>query len=444
MKFLAIMKDSLREAIDSKVFFVMVALSSVMILLACTLSFKPQPAEELFKALVILLNTDPSDLSIEKLQRFGFSAKQAGLRLYDVKGVDALNGSLSDPDGDYLVTVVVRYAETPEAEKVRKDPQETLDLLKNRFGSLDEMRVVQVTKVQVAPPDNHYLPETPNAKEIYFELQTHPTSATRRLWPHEPSVLFGAFSLSALKNVPLGLQLYVIEDTIINGLGAWLAILLSIVITSFFIPNMLRKGTIDLLLVKPIRRPVLLVLKYIGGLFFIFLNTAFVVSGVWLAMGWRSGIWPIGFLLTIFVITFFFAILYAVSTLFAVLTRSTIVAILMTCFTWGFLFVVGLTYQFVDGDSQKKKIEQEKEGETYSEGWFTTGVRCVHYVLPRTRDLDILTTQLLIRDLLTANQIREQKLKTTPISWGESITVSAIFIVLLLGFSCWWFATRDY
>jgi len=455
MKFLAIMKDSLREAIDSKVFFVMVGLSSVMVLLACTLSFKPQPAElqienradepnELFKRLVWPLNTDLSDLSIEKLQRLGSSQKQSGLHLYDVKGVDALNGSLNDPQGDYLVTVVARFAEAEEAQKVRKDPQETLDLLKNRFGAFDELRVVEVAKVQVASSNNHYLPETPNPKEIYFELQTHPTSATRRLWPHEPSVLFGAFSLSALKNVPLGVQLYVIEDNIINGWGAWLAILLSIVITSFFIPNMLRKGTIDLLLVKPIPRPILLVLKYLGGLCFIFLNTAFVVGGMWLAMGWRSGIWTIGFLLTIFVITYFFAILYAVSTLFAVLTRSTIVAILMTCFAWGFLFAIGLTYQFVDSDSRVKKLEQEKEGLQYSEGWFSTGVRVIHYVLPRTRDLDILTTRLLIRDLWTANQIQGQKLDPTPISWGESITVSAIFIVLLLGFSCWWFSTRDY
>src|SRR5437016_9203721 len=98
MKFLAIMKDSLREAIDSKVFFVMVALSSVMILLACTLSFKPRPAEQIFKErLVLPLNIDLSDLSLEKLQHIGTIQKQATLRVYEVKGIDALNGALDDP-----------------------------------------------------------------------------------------------------------------------------------------------------------------------------------------------------------------------------------------------------------------------------------------------------------------------------------------------------------
>jgi len=250
--------------------------------------------------------------------------------------------------------------------------------------------------------------------------------------------------MSFLKDIPLGLQLYVIEDTVINGFGAWLAILLSIVITSFFIPNMLRKGTVDLLLVKPIRRSTLLVMKYWGGLVFIFLNTGFVVFGMWLAVGLRAGIWSTGLLLTGLVITFFFAILYAVSTLFAVLTRSTIVAILMTCFAWGFLFVMGFAYQLVDRDYQAKKTEYSARGDEYSENAFYKGVRAVHFVLPRTRDLDVLTSRLLIRDLLTANQIREQKLDPTPISWGESVTVSCVFIVVLLGLSCWWFASKDY
>ena len=37
-------------------------------------------------------------------------------------------------------------------------------------------------------------------------------------------------------------------------IGAWVALLTGVIITSFFVPNMLRKGTVDLLLVKPIQR----------------------------------------------------------------------------------------------------------------------------------------------------------------------------------------------
>lgn len=444
MKFLAIMRDSLKEAIDSKVFFVMVGLSSIFILLAFTLSFKPQPGEQLFKVLAFPLNSDFTDLTPEKLQRLGTMQAQGTLHVYEVRGAEPVPGQSDSPGSDFIVTIAARFTKSEEADKVRRSPQETIDLLENRFGAFDELKVVQVTRAGLAGDKNPFLPETPNSKDVYFELQTHPTGVTRLLWPHEPSFLFGAFPIPGLKEVPLGLQLYVIEDTIINGFGAWLAILLSIVITSFFIPNMLRKGTVDLLLVKPLRRVTLLVYKYVGGLTFIFLNTVFAVGGMWLAIGLRSGVWAAGFLLTILVITYFFAILYAVSTLFGVLTRSTIVAILMTCFIWGFLFAVGLAFQLVDADYQAKKSDSASKGESYSEGWFAKGIRAIHFVLPRTRDLDLLTKRLLLRDLLTANQIKEQKLDPTPISWGESISVSAIFIALLVAFSCWWFATRDY
>ena len=51
-----------------------------------------------------------------------------------------------------------------------------------------------------------------------------------------------------------------------------------------------------------------------------FLNSAVAVGGIWLVLGLRSGIWSPGFLATILILTFFFAILYAVSAFFAVLT----------------------------------------------------------------------------------------------------------------------------
>ena len=66
-------------------------------------------------------------------------------------------------------------------------------------------------------------------------------------------------------------MLWLIEDQIINGFGGTVALLISLIMTAFFIPNMLRKGSIDLLISKPIGRSQLLVYKYIGGLTFIFL-----------------------------------------------------------------------------------------------------------------------------------------------------------------------------
>src|SRR5262249_35338228 len=142
-----------------------------------------------------------------------------------------------------------------------------------------------------------------------------------RDWAYEPSILFSIPLPASLFTTSLSGAVYWIEDRVVNRFGAWIGILMGIVITAFFIPNMLRKGSIDLLLAKPVRRWTLLIYKYVGGLSFVFLNAAFVVCGLWLVLGLRTGIWASGFLIAILGITFFFAILYAVSTFFAVVTR---------------------------------------------------------------------------------------------------------------------------
>ena len=36
-------------------------------------------------------------------------------------------------------------------------------------------------------------------------------------------------------------------------------------------------------------------------------------------------------------------------------------------------------------------------------------------------------SKLLIRDLLTANQVKAQRIDDTRVSWGESLTVSGVF-----------------
>jgi ABC-type transport system involved in multi-copper enzyme maturation permease subunit len=485
MKFLAILKDSLREAIDSKVFYVMIGLSALLTLITATLSFTPRSGEKLIQVMAIsLIVDDVKDLQTDRLMHL---AMNPGFKAYEVKSATPASGMPEGPESPHVVTLVVHCQSPAEADKVRAQPAETINRIKQRFGSLDELRVFDVTDARLVAGEPDAAQQAPSKTDVVFEVDVQPTKSARRLWPHEPALFFGALPLPFMREFPLGMQLFLMEDKIVNGLGAWIAILLSIIITAFFIPNMLRKGTVDLLLVKPIHRTSLLLCKFVGGLIFIFLNTSVAVLGVWLALGLRSGIWAPSFLLTVLVISAFFAILYAVSTLFAVLTRSPIAAILLTILAWFVLYTVGALYQFGEGLRQQEerraasgtsrpeeakpkatrpprrvqigdKGEPAKRDESdneesinempempfRSDNWFFQSVRAIHFVLPRTRDLDHLMSVVLIRDLLTDNQIKSQKLDDTRISWGESLTVSGIFVGLMLGLSCFWFATRDY
>src|SRR5581483_2589081 len=340
VKYLALLKDSLLEAIDAKIFYVTVGLSLVLTLVVASISFKPVPAKEALQDIT---------------KKFAAVFRERGRSMqaefhsadYQLTDLQQLNDTTEPQASDYRFTLTAQEGRFRSAaaywnRSAGDDPGVTTlqplsdevlgDFIKSQFAIFGNVEVTHVRRIKAAKGDT-----------IAFEVETRGTKGIRG-WQHEPCLLFGAVPLTFLRG-SLGYMVYWIEDELVNGFGAWIGILIGVVITAFFIPNMLRKGTIDLLLAKPIHRTTLLIYKYLGGLMFVFLNSAVAVIGMWLALGWRSGIWATGFLLTIFVLTYFFAILYAVSTLFAVLTRSAVVAMLVTFAVWVVLFVVGVSYK---------------------------------------------------------------------------------------------------
>jgi hypothetical protein len=443
MKFLAVLKDSLREAIDTKVFYVMVGLSVLLTLGTATLTFTPKESGQDFMKIAA------APLSIENLSELQGAGPEEWMRAlaqnrqgrYEPVLIEPLDGATDGPASRFRLVLRAIRLQASERKKMKEDPGPTIEHIRNHFGAIDNLRMVAVEDVKAVdrPPG---VP-TRGRGEAFFEVTTRPTAATLRLWPHTWSLFLGGWAPTET-TAPLGLQLYLLEEVMLGWVGASVAILLSIVITAFFIPNMLRKGTVDLLIVKPIHRTTLLLYKYVGGLLFILLNTAVAVTGVWLALGVRSGVWAPSVFWMVPLLTFSFAILYAVSTLFGVLTRSAIVAILMTVTAWAVFFVVSLIHLYWDSvriDEQRRKVAVE---ERRSEGLFPRIIDGIHYVLPRRDDLGTLTSRLLVRDLLTANQIQTEKLDKRQVSWTESLTVSCLFIAVMLGLSCWWFARKDY
>lgn len=467
MKFIAILKDSLREAIDAKVFYVTVGLSALLILLAFTTKFTPAAGGKMVMEMAAVpLSVDLNDLDPNEMQGGGPGGDPERMLkrmrgLYKVKEVYPLDNAPDAVTSTFRVVVTSAAAIPFFGPK----PDKVVEQIKERFGHWGDKPIAEV--VSVKHENGEYL------------IDARVTEVGQRMWPHGFSLFFGALPVFS-QGVPLGAQLYLIETILVISVGAWVTILISIVMTAFFIPNMIRKGTVDMLIVKPVRRTTLLLYKYVGGLLFIFLNTVIVVAGVWLALSVRSGVWAPSFLLAIPVITFFFAILYSVSTLFGVLSGSPIVSILVTCGAWFLLWVVGLVHTIFgvvekQAEVQVRRNASEIAGTLVGAGaepgvtawsgvamvlaetnrpearWrkepnrFADVVAWVHYVLPRTGDLDTLMTAQLQRELLVMPRgLSAQAMTTGKMSWGESLTVSGVFIAVMLGLACWWFSTRDY
>lgn len=442
MKYLAILKDSLLEAIDTKVFYVMLGLAALVIALVGSVSFRQVSVEDDLKAFTGFFNTVMSWAA--RQQPGGPNPPRM-----DYADFQQTNDAVEPWKGNYTFTFIVELPDAEFAAPGRRprelSPPQLRRLLRQRFDYLEELEVQEVP--------------SPEPRQLRFTVTSQGTKINNyRGWKYEPALFFGAVPMSIFQS-PLGGQVYFIEDILVNGIGAWVTILIGIVLTAFFIPNMLRKGTVDLLLVKPMSRVTLLLFKFVGGLTFIFLTTSFIVVGIWLVLGLRSGIWATGFLYSIFVLTFFYAILYSVSTLFGVITRSPIVAILVTVFVWGVLFGVGTLYADLDETRNPSKnlpgmmARENENGEDEKEKppvekplpeWLYVTVDTIHFVLPRTRDLALLNSRLIIKDVLLDDNPKLAELDKTPFNWTESLAVSGGFIAVMLGLACWWFATKDY
>jgi ABC-type transport system involved in multi-copper enzyme maturation permease subunit len=225
-------------------------------------------------------------------------------------------------------------------------------------------------------------------------------------------------------------MVYWVERWVVNLLVGWVIVLLSVIATAFFIPNMLRRGSVELLLSKPISRSRLLLFKYLGGLAFVFVNSAVLIGGVYVLVGLKTGIWAHGFLLTILLLTYFFAILYSISTLLAVLTQSTVVCILLSIKCWFLLLLVGWLHSPGEGSQGRSPAQKVVNG--------------LHAVLPRPLELGKLTEQFLSKELLSDAERKARGLdEPLQTSWAEALGVSTAFIAVMLGLACWRFSAKD-
>ena len=364
-QFFAILKDSFREAVDGFVIYAMLGMSLLVIVIVGSMSFKPAEPQDAFKKIVSSrdftrifqdrgrsrsfnqIQFDSRQLTASDVQPAG-----SGYKLRVTVTARPLAGTMNGkPDltkGDAFRSTVALWAKQPNTVKAadilaqqKGEGKEKgnagnkgvpdVEFSFDREATLEEQKAVTDADMEAFLKNQFSLMAGMDATATRVSGVEEPTYAfdvtttggsSVRGWPHTTKIFFGAVTIT--DDTSLGRVLYIIEDQIINGLGGAVALLIGLIITSFFIPNMLRKGSVDLFISKPIGRSQLLIYKYIGGLTFVFLISTFTIGGIWLVIALRSGFWDPSFLAVIPILTFTFAIVYAMSTLVAVFTRSAI------------------------------------------------------------------------------------------------------------------------
>ncbi len=198
--------------------------------------------------------------------------------------------------------------------------------------------------------------------------------------------------------------------TFLYSWGMFLAVFAS----AGLIPSVLEPGRIELLLSKPVSRTHILLGRFLGNILVVAANATFLVLGIWIVFGIKTGIWGPEFLISIVTTVFSFAVLLSVVVLIGVLWDS---AALATMITVG-LMIIGII--LAQKDTMVKLLSSE---------WSRTLWKALYYVLPKTYDVG----------RMTLNIITQKGVDSWMPVWS-----SALFAGVVLAAALALFARRDF
>lgn len=159
----------------------------------------------------------------------------------------------------------------------------------------------------------------------------------------------------------------IIKDLVLpaftNLLLGVVAVLIALLVTSPIIPEMFSPGSLHLLLSKPLSRSLVFLSRFFGGCFFVLINVAYLLFGLWLILGLRFGIWNYGLLKCIPLFLFLFIVYYSVAALAGAYWKNAIVAVAVAAALWGVCFVLGITKEAMRGSVRANSLRRLVVGE---------------------------------------------------------------------------------
>ncbi|MCI0450202.1 MAG: ABC transporter permease subunit [Chlorobi bacterium] len=210
-----------------------------------------------------------------------------------------------------------------------------------------------------------------------------------------------------------------------------LIIFFSLISTASFIPSMLEKGTIDLLISKPISRPMILLSKYLGAVLFVFLSMVFLLGSIWLILSLKSAYWDFTFLLSILWLTFAFAVMYSIVVVTGLTTQSTVITILVNFFL---IFVLcpilsireAVVFSLVTNETVKFIFD------------------FLYYILPKPGEIRDITNAMILNEPINVwKSSLNTETQTFTVSWMSAIS-SFIFCSAMMAYSIYYFSKKDY
>jgi len=200
----------------------------------------------------------------------------------------------------------------------------------------------------------------------------------------------------------------------------FMLITLMIILTSSFIPDMLKKGHIDLLLSKPISRTKIIIGHFLAGIIIVLLSFLLLLGIIWLIISLKTGYWNFEFLKVILVFTLIYAVLYSSVIFFGLLTRSTILSIIINLFMF---------FPLTFGLYSANLYFESSTGPTFFSPVWQGVTKFLYHILPKAWDLHDFCDKIILNESITSYL---------------PLTTSLLFMFVLLSFSIWYFNKKDY
>lgn len=243
---------------------------------------------------------------------------------------------------------------------------------------------------------------------ILLVINLDPVEVLPQLMGNDPNFDFNTFVLW-------------FEIQMISQFPFFIIMTLFIVMTSSFIPSMLDKGTVELILSKPVSRSEIILGKYAGGVLIVFAALTYLITIIWLIISFKTGVWHFSFLASILWYTFIFAVLYSLIIFTALVTKSTVLTLIFNMFLLfpitGLLSLREGVYSLINNKAVEFVLD------------------FIYYLLPKPWDLRTMAVEIIEGKFSAAQGIL--------VAYQPLIT-SVIFIITILSLSIYYFNKKDY
>ncbi len=210
------------------------------------------------------------------------------------------------------------------------------------------------------------------------------------------------------------------QSYIVAGIPMFMLVSSMLIITSSFVPDMLKKGHIDLLLSKPISRTKIVIGHFLAATLIVLVAFTFLLGIIWILVSAKTGFWNPSFLYSILWFTLIFSILYSAVMFIGILSRSTILTIIINMLLFFPLsFLLYLANKYFQSD--EKSIVFGPVAESL--------LKFFYQIFPKPWDIQDITASFV-----------------TQASVGNFMPLisSLLFMMIMLVLSIWYFNKKDY